>query len=447
VKEQGTGEVCKKTKNNNRSAKQRETERPTTKTCPTRASLYFHPYNFFFSNVGWRQRTKKKQKKKRGKMVLLKLFRSNNNNKRVLFGKALKEGTQLLAQRLSLSPEEASLEARLLLQHAAQLTRTQLFLLLSASSSSSSPPSSSVSVSRDVLDKFERNLSRRCGWEPVAYIVKEKEFWSLPFHVNHNVLIPRPDSETLVEAVTLWTTQQQQQQLTKDSMIEKGRESEVGVLDLGVGSGCLLLSILHELKKNNNNYSNNLRKVFGVGVDMSEGALLVAQRNAERLGLSDSVRFLRGSWTSPLFSSAPFFPPFPSPKDNSREEWLGRFDVIVSNPPYLSTEELKHLSPSVLRFEPRSALEPSNDSDYEQPRKKEEKNGLEGYLGIAQSKPEIWKLLKPEGVLALEVGWQQAQDVKTLFHRHTPLRHLQTFKDLNGIDRCLLFKHFPEHQQ
>lgn len=220
---------------------------------------------------------------------------------------------------------------------------------------------------------FEHAVGRRAGREPLAIIVGQREFWSLPFRVTADTLIPRPESETLVEAALAFA----------------GRtESPIRVLDLGTGSGCLVLAILHEVPA-----------AWGVGVDRSAAALAVAEKNAETLGLAGRVAFVQGDWGKAIG---------------------GRFDIIVSNPPYVADEELAGLAPEVARFEPRQALSGGAD-------------GLDAYRACA---PDVGRLLAPDGVALLEIGAGQAAQVASILAEHN-LQAIDTIEDLTKMPRCI----------
>lgn len=198
---------------------------------------------------------------------------------------------------------------------------------------------------------FWNALHRRAAREPLARIVGEKEFWSLPFLLGPDTLIPRPDSETVVEAAL---------GLVPDP------DARLSILDLGTGSGCLLLALLAELPS-----------ARGLAVDCSPGAVAVAAANAERLGLAARARFRVAEWGAGL---------------------NGPFDVIVANPPYIPEGERTRLGPEVRNHEPPAALFAGAD-------------GLDAYRALA---PALARLLAPSGVAVVEVGAGQAEDVKRL---------------------------------
>ena len=210
-------------------------------------------------------------------------------------------------------------------------------------------------------------VERRMADEPVAYILGHREFWSLDFKVTSDTLIPRPDSETLVEA----------------ALAAAGPAPKI--LDLGTGSGCLLLSLLHERPGG-----------WGVGVDRSAGAAAVAQGNAQRLGLADRAAFVVGDWASAIG---------------------GRFDLILCNPPYVGTSET--LDREVAAYEPSSALFAGAD-------------GLDDYRRII---PILRAILTPDGSAHLEIGHAQADLVSEIAAAEgfAPVLH----RDLAGRPRCL----------
>lgn len=216
-------------------------------------------------------------------------------------------------------------------------------------------------------------VSRRARREPIAHIVGHREFWSLPFCVTPHTLVPRPDTESLVEAVLDWLGD---------------REAGVRVLDLGTGTGCILLALLAELAR-----------ATGVGVDASIDALQVACQNATALGLADRADFVRGDWASGL---------------------QGCFDIVVSNPPYIADQDFVGLEPEVARFEPRLALSGGPD-------------GLAAYRAII---PQLGRLLAPRGAAFLEIGAGAAADVTELIRNHG-FEHIEIKDDFAGVPRCV----------
>ena len=225
---------------------------------------------------------------------------------------------------------------------------------------------------------FKALIDRRAGREPVSRILGAREFWSLPFKITRDTLDPRPDSETVVAAVL--------------SRIAD-RTAPLRLLDLGTGSGCLLLALLSELPA-----------ARGLGVDISEAAVRVARENATDLGLAGRADFLCASWGAP-----------------SGTGLSGTWQVIVSNPPYILSGELPDLAPEVLDFDPPLALAGGPD-------------GLDAYRALA---PEIARVMAPDGLAALEIETAQIENVETLL-RAAGLLEFGRERDLAGKWRCLL---------
>jgi len=221
---------------------------------------------------------------------------------------------------------------------------------------------------------FAASLARRLDREPVARILGEQEFWSLPFQVTADTLIPRPDSETLVDAVLCRLPD---------------RSAPLRLLDLGTGTGCLLLALLHELPN-----------AWGLAVDRNAGAARVAAANARALGLSERTAVICGDWGTALD---------------------GFFDAILSNPPYIPDRDIADLQPEVSRFEPRPALA----------------GGADGYQAYRRLAPELARLLAPGGFVALEVGQGQASQVAAIVQAHG-LTAIEIHQDLAGVDRCVM---------
>ncbi len=253
-------------------------------------------------------------------------------------------------------------EAQVLLGHVLGGGREAIF---------SHPGRALTAAQRDALDAL---VARRGAREPAAYILGAREFWSLDFLVTRDTLIPRPDSETVVEAALAAVA---------------GRASAPRLLDLGTGAGCLLLALLSELPE-----------ARGVGVDISPGALEVARANAGRLGLGGRARFVCGDWGRAL---------------------AGRFDLIVANPPYVEESEIDGLAPEVAGFEPRIALDGAG-------------GGLAAFRELA---PDVARLLAPDGVAAIEVGAGQAEAVAAILAGHGLIEAARR-RDIAGIERCIV---------
>lgn len=241
-------------------------------------------------------------------------------------------------------------------------------------------PARVLAEPRDAVDQASRlrlddALARRLSGEPVARIVGTREFWSRTFAVTPEVLVPRPETETLVEA-------------TLDTL--PNRDAPWRVLDLGVGSGALLATILLELPQ-----------ARGVGVDRSQGALEVARRNFDALGLGTRAQLIRGDWASAV---------------------SGPFDIVVANPPYVTTEEISALPSEVREHDPVSALDGGPD-------------GLAAYRTIVS---ELRRLLAPTGVAVLELGIGQEKQVAALARRAHLLVNEPARSDLSGRPRALV---------
>ena len=220
-------------------------------------------------------------------------------------------------------------------------------------------------ITKDHFCKYKKLIIRRSQKEPIAYIVKEKEFWSKIFFVSPDTLIPRPETELLVE-----------------KLIKIFREKKISILDIGTGSGCILISLLSELKKSK-----------GTGIDISNKALLIAKKNADSHRISN-VRFLNKALES---------------------EFNKKFDLIVSNPPYIKSNEIKNLQEDIKRYEPRIALDGGND-------------GLDLIKKVIYKTPNI---LKVKGMLALEIGNEQFKKVsEILIKKNFRIEHIiKDYKD------------------
>lgn len=247
-------------------------------------------------------------------------------------------------------------EARLLLAHATGRDPNTLW-------------SATETVPDGALDRYDALLLRRAAHEPMAYIRGSQGFWTLDFLVGRETLIPRPDSEALIEAALT---------LPPPAL----------VLDLGTGTGCLLLSVLHERPA-----------AFGVGIDLHAAAAALARRNAERLGLADRAAFLCGDWAAAV---------------------RGPFDLILANPPYIEAAAIPTLMPDVACHEPASALDGGAD-------------GLVAYRAIVASLPD---LLAPSGAAILELGIGQGPAVAALARQVGLVAHFRA--DLAGIDRAIV---------
>ncbi|MDH4385449.1 MAG: peptide chain release factor N(5)-glutamine methyltransferase [Caulobacter sp.] len=257
--------------------------------------------------------------------------------------------------------DQPAIDARLMLEAGAGVTRMDIL----------TDPHRELDAGQAAT--FDGYIERRARREPVSHILGRKGFWKIMLSVTPDVLTPRPDTESILDVVL-------------PAYPEGMRFS---VLDLGVGSGAILLAILAERPA-----------ARGLGVDTSEEALAVARENAANLDLNDRAAFLRGDWTAGL-------------GDDS-------FDVVVSNPPYIPTAHIETLDPEVRDHEPRLALDGGED-------------GLDAYRLLA---PEILRVLKPGGLMAVEIGHDQSAAVEALF-RAAGVAQVRTVKDLALRDRVV----------
>lgn len=256
----------------------------------------------------------------------------------------------------------ARLDARMLLAHILGISTTVVF----------SHPERPISA--EEADDLRRAGDRRLRREPMSHIIGRREFWSLSFKVTADTLDPRPDTETVIEAVLSAVSD---------------RQAPLRLLDFGTGTGCILLALLSELPQ-----------ATGVGIDASPAALLVARENAKTLGFHHRAGFVLGHWGQGIEQS---------------------FDVIVANPPYIPDGEIDALEDEVALYEPRDALAGGID-------------GLACYRALA---PDVARLLKPGGIAALEVGQGQAEAVSRIFQGQG-LALLAVRQDLAGVERCVL---------
>ena len=273
----------------------------------------------------------------------------------------VREARRLLAQRLMRSGSTSpGLDARLLVDGSLGIENADPDLPLTP----------------EALARLDDFAARRAAGEPVWRILGEREFWGLPFRLSRATLEPRPDSETIVEAAL--------------AQFAGRREEQLKLLDLGTGTGCLLIALLSELPR-----------ARGVGIDLSHEACRTAAANAALNGVDDRATFRQGNWTEGL---------------------AGRFDLIVSNQPYIPTAEIATLSVEVREHDPVLALDGGAD-------------GLGPYRLFASSLPP---LLAPGGVVLFEIGAGQGADVVALM-RAGGLELRGSRNDLGGHERALIF--------
>ena len=222
-------------------------------------------------------------------------------------------------------------------------------------------------------EKFKNLIERRKKGEPIAYLVNKKDFWKDEFFVTRDVLIPRPDTELIVEQV----------------LKIYSNDAKLQVLDIGTGSGCILLSILKERPN-----------VNGTGIDISKKSINVSKFNAKQLNLTNRVKF------------------FHSSVDNFK---IGKYDLIVSNPPYIELLNLKYLEKDIVNFEPKLALS----------------GGLDGFSKIRKVINRAKTLIKKNGKLILEIGFNQKNKAKRILEEEGFYVN-KTIKDYGNNDRCIV---------
>jgi release factor glutamine methyltransferase len=267
--------------------------------------------------------------------------------------------------------DEPRLAAELLLARALGCKRIELYARYN------------LAPTADQRAAFREMVIAAAEHKPIAHLIGHREFYSLDFIVTPDVLIPRPETELLVELALTWC--------------KEHPADRFSLLDIGTGSGCIAVTI-----------ARRQPAVSAVATDISASALAVAAQNADRHGVKDRIRFVEAD----LFNLPPdVIPP-------------GGFDIIVSNPPYIAERDRETLPQNVGRYEPSQALFAGDD-------------GLDAYRRLS---PDVPRCLRPGGTLLLEVGFNQADAVQTLFAEASPtLQLVARFKDLSGIDRALQF--------
>jgi len=270
----------------------------------------------------------------------------------------IKQGSKILKKQ---NIDSHQIDAELLLSKA--IKKDRVFLLTN----------DEYKVSQKEASDYLNLILRRKHHEPLSYITKRKEFWSLGFNVNHNVLIPRPETETIVEQVV---------RRFKD-------KGSLNILDIGTGSGCILLSILKEL-----------RNSYGTGIDKSSKALAIAKKNSRKLNLLQRAKFIHCD------------------VDNFN---FGYYDVVVSNPPYICSGKMSCLGENIKSFEPRVALD----------------GGSSGLETITKVIIKARKLLKNRGCLYMEIGNGQSRMVSSVLIKNG-FRLVKKFFDYSKTIRCIM---------
>ena len=271
---------------------------------------------------------------------------------------AINQGSKLLCHKFISNPK---LDSELLM--AKTIKKDRNYILLNSDSY----------INKNELTKFYALIKQRSLGSPIAYLINKKHFWNSEFFITNDILIPRPDTELIVENVL---------RLTK-------RKNKINILDIGVGSGCIILSILKEREN-----------FYGTGIDISEKCLKISRINAANLKVGTRLKLY---------------------KSDVDKFTLGKYDLIVSNPPYIKTCKLKYLERDVADFEPRLALN----------------GGLDGLSEIRKVIKKSSELVKKSGKLILEIGFDQKNEVINLLKKES--FYIDSIeKDLANNDRCIV---------
>ncbi|MDB9735688.1 peptide chain release factor N(5)-glutamine methyltransferase [Candidatus Pelagibacter ubique] len=270
----------------------------------------------------------------------------------------LKEGIDILQKNKIANPQ---LDSKILLSNSIKRDNKHIIL------------NPKEVLNSEQLGKFKSLIERRKKGEPIAYLINKKEFWKDEFFVNKDVLIPRPDSELIIEQVL--------KIYSKDDQLQ--------ILDIGTGSGCILLSILKERSN-----------FYGTGIDISKKSINVSKFNAKQLNLTNRVKF------------------FHSSVDNFNN---GKYDMIVSNPPYIEQLSLKYLEKDVVNFEPKLALS----------------GGFDGFSKIRKVINKTSNLIKKNGKFILEIGFNQKNKVIKIL-KEEGFYVNKAIKDYGNNDRCII---------
>jgi release factor glutamine methyltransferase len=286
-------------------------------------------------------------------------------------GHSIESARRALAARLqSAGIEQPALDARLLVGAALRLDLTGMVT------------QAARQLAPEEAARLEAYAQRRLAHEPVARILGAREFWGLPFQLSEATLVPRPDTETVVE-------------LALEIFRERQASHQMRIADIGTGSGAILLALLHEIPG-----------AFGVGTDLSLTALKTARDNAAALGLGDRASFVACSYAAAL---------------------RGPFDLVVSNPPYIPSAEIPKLSIEVREHDPHLALDGGND-------------GYDAYRALI---PQASERLAPGGALIVEAGQGQARNIETLMTAAALVVDRPPKADLAGIPRAVSARKMP----
>ena len=276
----------------------------------------------------------------------------------------LKEIQRKLCNNFSIiGIETPELDARIILKEVLSLDDKDLIL------------KESLDISNEMIEKIIAIESRRLNGEPISKIFKKRDFYNSTFVISNDVLDPRPETELIVEIA--------------NNYIDKNEVKNI--LDLGTGSGCILLSILKENKMIN-----------GLGIDLSKDAISIAKQNSKKLNLETQSNFLISNWMSSLNY---------------------KYDLVVSNPPYIASEDIKKLSKSVKIYDPILSLDGGDD-------------GLNSYRLIAS---DLKRVVSKNALIIIEIGYNQSLQVIEIFKKNN-FKLMKKYNDINGLDRVLTFQ-------
>ena len=276
----------------------------------------------------------------------------------------LKEIQRKLCNNFSIiGIETPELDARIILKEVLSLDDKDLIL------------KESLDIPNELIEKIIAIESRRLNGEPISKIFKKRDFYNSTFLISNDVLDPRPETELIVEIA--------------NNYIDKNEVKNI--LDLGTGSGCILLSILKENKMIN-----------GLGIDLSKDAISIAKQNSKKLNLETQSNFLISNWMSSVNY---------------------KYDLVVSNPPYIASEDIKKLSKSVKIYDPILSLDGGDD-------------GLNSYRLIAS---DLKRVVSKNALIIIEIGYNQSLQVIEIFKKNN-FKFMKKYNDINGLDRVLTFQ-------
>jgi len=276
----------------------------------------------------------------------------------------LKEIQRKLCNNFStIGIETPELDARIILKEVLSLDDKDLIL------------KESLDIPEEMIEKIITIESRRLNGEPISKIFKKRDFYNSTFVISNDVLDPRPETELIVEIA--------------NNYINKNEVKNI--LDLGTGSGCILLSILNEN-----------RMINGLGIDLSKEAISIAKQNSKKLNLETQSNFLVSNWMSSVNY---------------------KYDLVVSNPPYIASEDIKKLSKSVKIYDPILSLDGGDD-------------GLNSYRLIAS---DLKRIISMNALIIIEIGYNQSLQVIDIFKKND-FKLIKKYNDINGLDRVLTFQ-------